>query len=502
MQGRAADAQISDARPQVERGGWAAAGDEQCPRSGRVRHGLLGTLDLAVAATGGALLLYLAVGRIDLQFFSISGFAKPFLQFLVLASLRVAIPGASWLPTLLVAVVKTVTSTWRRWTAGNGWAVAAMDAALVLVSTRIGSKAVGFATNLAYPEFIPRSLDTPFHSVKFAETFAAWDSAWYLDIAQRGYVFREDAQSSVAFFPLYPLLIRAIASCFGGSERAFWVSAILLSYVSFFGALVLLHRLTERLLNDRDAARRAVLYAAVFPFSFPFTRIYTESLFLLLSVAAVWCAATSRWSFAGMCGALATVTRPNGILLAAPLLLMALQAPWTWPVFVRRVLPLLALPAALALYCTYVHALSGDPLGWLNAQAHWGYSIGNPPWATIQRTLENVEALGLYGYLARSEGALFASSHAVIGLAVIALTPSIFRRLGVAMGCYVALGILIPFTGNALEGIGRYAATLFPLFIYLGGAVRSQRIHEAILVGSALWLALNIGFFVTQRPVY
>jgi Gpi18-like mannosyltransferase len=103
--------------------------------------------------------------------------------------------------------------------------------------------------------------------VEFAETFAAWDSAWYLDIAQRGYVFRDDAQSSVAFFPLYPLLIRAAASLFGGSERALWMSAIVLSYASFFAALVLLHRLTDRLLHDRDAARRAVLYAAVFPFS-------------------------------------------------------------------------------------------------------------------------------------------------------------------------------------------------------------------------------------------
>jgi hypothetical protein len=501
MYGRGSDVPASNRLGVLEAAHAARAEGQRRPGDWALQ-GLLAFLDLSVVVTGAAVLLYLTVGRIDLQLFSISGFAKPFLQFFVLASVRTAVPRSSWLPTLIAGVVDSSRSACRRWAEGNDWVAAGGDAALALLSTRIVTKAVSFATNLAYHEFIPRSFEPPFRSVAFAETFAAWDSAWYLDIAQRGYVFRDDAQSSVAFFPLYPLLIRAVASLFGGSERAFWVSAILLSYASFFAALVLLHRLTDRLLQDRDAARRAVLYAAVFPFSFPFTQIYTESLFLLLSVASVWCAGAGRWPLAGLCGALATVTRPNGIVLAVPLVIMALQAPWTWAALARRALPLLALPGALALYCLFVYRLSGDPLAWLNAQAHWGYSIGNPPWATIQRTLESVEALGLYGHLVRSEDALYGASHALIGLAVIALTPSVFRRLGVAMGCYVALGILIPFTGNALEGVGRYAATLFPLFIYLGAAIRGRRVHEAVLIGSALWLALNIGFFVTQRPVY
>lgn len=468
----------------------------------RVLDVALTVVDVALVATAAAALLFLAAGPVDLEIFSVSGFAKPFLQFLVLASVRVAIPRSSWLPRFIGWTVEATRDTWRRRAADNDWAAAALDAGLALASTRIVAKAVAFATNLAYPEFIPRTFDPPFATEKFAETFAAWDSAWYLDIAQRGYVFRSDAQSSVAFFPLYPMLTRAVASLFGGSERALWVSAIALSYVSFFTALVLLHRLTARHLNNRDAARRAVLYAAVFPFSFTLTWIYTEALFLFLSVAAFWCAAIGRWPIAGIFGALATVTRPNGILLAVPLAIMALRIPWTWPALLSRGVALLALPAALVMYCAFVYALSGDPLAWLNAQTHWGYSVGNPPWATIQRTLENVEVHGLYRHLVSTPGALYEMSHAVIGLIVVALTPSVFRRLGVAMGCYVALGILVPFTGSALEGVGRYASTLFPLFMYLGGAVRSQRTHEALLIGSALWFALNIGFFVTQRPVY
>ena len=57
--------------------------------------------------------------------------------------------------------------------------------------------------------------------------------------------------------------------------------------------------------------------------------------------------------------------------------------------------------------------------------------------------------------------------------------------LGLALGAYVAVSLYVPLSGNALEGIGRYAATLFPVFMLLGSVVRSRRVHEAILIGSA-----------------
>jgi len=73
--------------------------------------------------------------------------------------------------------------------------------------------------------------------------------------------------------------------------------------------------------------------------------------------------------------------------------------------------------------------------------------------------------------------------------------------VGPALGAYVAVSLLLPLSGNALEGIGRYAATLFPVFMLLGQQ-RSRRLHEAILVGSALLLSLLQALFVTLRPIY
>jgi hypothetical protein len=91
--------------------------------------------------------------------------------------------------------------------------------------------------------------------------------------------------------------------------------------------------------------------------------------------------------------------------------------------------------------------------------------------------------------------------HGVTALVFLALVPAVFKRLGVAMGAYVLVSLLVPLSSNALEGVGRYAAVLFPTFMLLGG-VESQRVHEAILIAGSLFLAFFVCLFVTLRPIY
>jgi hypothetical protein len=268
-------------------------------------------------------------------------------------------------------------------------------------------------------------------------------------------------------------------------------------------ALGVLHRLTEHLVGNREAARRAVLYVCVFPFSLFFTRVYAESLFLLLSLLAVNGACRQRWLRAGWWGAAATLARPNGILVAIPLGLLALRGsgaqstPGSWP----RVFGLWPIPAAFLAYCGYVYTLSGDPLAWLNAQAHWAYSLGHAPWQQLLKMLNRFMDYGFYGYFFVTPMAPFRLLHGAIALLFLTLTPAVFRRFGAPFGAYVLVSLLIPLTSDALEGIGRYAAVLFPVFM-LVATFRSRMVHEGILVASALVLALLNCLFVTQYPIY
>lgn len=486
-------------------GGKAAGNDRAAPATAAGLHAwsgrALAMLDTVIALYAVAGLAYAVTGGLDLGFVSVRRFSKPFLLLFVLVAVRAAIRRESWLTRAVGEWRRRLGEAAARFEARTPWAPAAVDAAFAVLAVHLVVKLTSFYATLLLPPARPRPFAMPFAWERLAETFAAWDSGWYFTIARRGYEYDPAGQSSIAFFPLYPLLVRALAWPFGGGDRAVWLAAVIVSYACFLLALVLLHRLSERLLGGREAARRTVLYVAAFPFAYFFTQVYTESLFLLVTVAAVWAATASRWGWAGLFGALAALTRPNGILIAVPLGLLALAGRPRPLELARRALALAPVPAALGLFCVYAYRLSGDPLAWLHAQNHWGYTVGNRPWVELMRLVDGLERFGFYGYFFCDPLAPYYFAHGAVALFVLALLPSVFARLGLALGAYVAVSLYVPLSGNALEGIGRYATTLFPVFMLLG-SIRSRRVHEALLITGALALSLLAALFATFHPIY
>jgi hypothetical protein len=190
----------------------------------------------------------------------------------------------------------------------------------------------------------------------WSNTVTAWerfDALWFLRIADRGYD-RDDG--SAVFFPLYPMTVRAASVALGGHPLA---AGLLVSNAAFAAALMVLYFLTASELSER-AARRAVLYVALFPAAFFFLAPYSESLFLLLSVTALWAARRRRWPVAGIAGGLAALTRSPGVLLAPALAVEAVMQ-WReqrrgagepragpWPALAWSALPVLGLVGYLA----------------------------------------------------------------------------------------------------------------------------------------------------------
>ncbi len=465
------------------------------------RERVLATLDAAIVLCAGLLAFYLVVGRIDLGILSVNRVSKPLLVLFLLASVRAAVPRGSWLTNRLGRVRARVRAALAAAERRTPWTSALIDAAVAMVSVHLAAKLVAFYANLLFPPARDRHMVMPFEARRFAEAFAAWDSGWYFEIARRGPFVNSEGQSSLAFFPLYPLLMRALAWPFGGSERALWVAGIVLSYACFFLGLVVLHRFSFDRFADREVARRTLLYLSVFPFAYFFTQVYTESLFLFLSVSVVAAATASRWGLAGALGFLTALTRPNGVLIAVPLALIALGGRPRLLELARRALAVALVPAGLGVYCAFVYRRTGDPLGWLHAQEQWGYALGHRPWVELMRMLDGLERHGAYGYFFSDPMAPYYFAHGMVALVMIALVPSVFRRLGAALGAYVAVMLYLPLTGNALEGIGRYSATLFPVFMLIGAAA-SKRGHEALLITGALILSLLASLFVTFHPIY
>ncbi len=456
-------------------------------------------LDLLIAAYAVALFVIALTGGVSIGVVSIVGPARPVLMLLLLVPLRVTIGGRSWLADLARATVGRVARAWAPLSPGIPPAV--IDSAFAVLVVLAASVPAAFLANLVLEPARAPAFSLPFFNERFVEVFAAWDSGWYWDIATRGYYFRTDGQSSVAFFPLYPMLMRALAAPFGGGEGAIWIAGIVISLAACVLALVAIHRLTEQIFGDRDVARRTVMYIVVFPWSLFLLKVYAESLFLLTSVMAISRAWNGRWWQAGIWGALATLARPNGILVGLPLALLALRDRPGVRQIASRWIIMAPIPAAMIGYSAYVYTLSGDPLGWMSAQDQWGYSIGNAPLRQIQALVAAVLEHGPYGYFLMSDIASIELIQGVSALIMLALTPAVFRRLGVAMGVYLLVSMLVPLSSSAFEGLGRYGSVLFPVFMIVG-SMQSQRGYEAIVVGCVVFRTLLGTFFVTWQPAY
>ena len=478
---------------------WAVTEQPRPPQRLSLRGMARVGLDLVITAAVIGLGLTLATSGVDLGIVSVHGAAKPLLILLVVVPVRIAVGGRSWLADLLQHAAAHAAILLRLVQARVSPAVA--DTLFAVITVRAASLVAAFFANIVFEPAMTRGFTLPFANARFAEVFGAWDSGWYWDIATRGYYFHADAPSSVAFFPLYPMLMRAAAAPFGGGGAATWIAGIVVGLAAYVLALIAVHRLAEALLGTREAARRTVLYIAVFPWSLFMTQVYAESLFLLTSVLAVSRAYDRQWWRAGMWAALATLARPNGFLVAVPLALMALQGGPSVRVAAARLAALLPVPAALAGFSAYVYTIAGDPLGWLSAQAHWGYSLGHPPWQQLQRMLGAFIDHGAYGYFFSSEIAPFELLHGASALVFIALTPLIFRHLGAAMGAYVLVSLLLPLSSNTLEGLGRYVSVLFPAFM-LVASVTSNRWHEGVVIVSLVFSTLLTCLFVTWQPIY
>src|SRR3954454_21169784 len=197
------------------------------------------------------------------------------------------------------------------------------DAAGALVGTRLLVWAAGAAAAALWglsarvTLFDPGGVTRPFGPAGNAlvAPLARWDSVWYLAIANDGYP--ADDPRRAAFFPLYPLLVRGVNAV----VREPIVAGALVSLACFAGALVLLHRRTARELGA-PAARATVWALALFPASVFFSAVYSEALYLMLSVACLYAARTGRWAWAGAAGALGAATRSAGVLLVVPLLVL------------------------------------------------------------------------------------------------------------------------------------------------------------------------------------
>ena len=321
------------------------------------------------------------------------------------------------------------------------------------------------------------------------------------------------------------------------------LAGVLLSLGAFALALYGIHRLASLELGSPDAARMAVYLTAFAPMAFFLSAVYSESLYLALSVGLFWSARHGRWGLVGVLGALAAATRSTGLLLLAPALAIYLYGPRldrppdrapAAPArggalaAVHRLRPryrlrrdalwLCLIPAAIGLFALWLALAGGDGLAPFRSQQIWGRHFAGPyvaVWEGVRAAFEGARQLLSFQhahvyYPAAPGSPTVAASHNLELLAFLAAAVPLIvltlRRLPGAYGLYVlaalALPLSYPVTGQPLMSLPRFLLVLFPLQL-AGGAWLAEhpRARRPLLAGSATLMVVFLAQFATWHWV-
>lgn len=297
----------------------------------------------------------------------------------------------------------------------------------------------------------------------FINMWSRWDSGWYLTIARSGYNFAPGKPSSAAFFPLYPAAVRALHDVLFLPKSEFWylLAGIAVSNLSLIVALAYLYLLI-RLDYSSEVASHAVLCLLVFPASFFFSSVYSESTFLALSVASFYYARQTRWLTACLLAAFASLCRSQGIILLLPLLVeYFLQRNFKWRLVRWNIVALFLVPAALFIFAAYMKWSFGSWSILFAAQQPWGRRL-LAPWYTLPWVIRHTSTASDW---------LDISFFAFLVVGSVAAIPRI-RRSYVA---YLWTAVIFFSSWGMLGSVPRFAAVVFPLFISLGLLIGESR---------------------------
>jgi hypothetical protein len=292
------------------------------------------------------------------------------------------------------------------------------------------------------------------------------------------------------------------------------LAGFVLSNLFLLGALIFLYQLAQLEMAEsigtparqgREAAQRTLFYLALFPTAFFLSAVYTESLFLLLSVATIYFARRRHWVLAAVAGTLAAATRNLGVVLWLLVMWEWLRSHgWrvtrihqvsTWRSLWREVktdwvdvVVLAAIPLGLLLYMFFLQTSFGRATAFVEVQAAWGrQNIG--PVAVVVRELRALAEFELN----RSNLSRLLNLGAFLG--VLGMTPFIWRRLGEGYALYVLVLLLVP-ASSALQSIVRYVLPMFPVFILLGWWGRYAVVDRVLLATFALLLGVLVVIYV------
>lgn len=297
----------------------------------------------------------------------------------------------------------------------------------------------------------------PEYSNASVPLLARWDSGWYTAVAKYGYYLNPGENSTVVFFPLYPLLITGLTKI---SALDYFYAGQILSWLALFLALIYFYKLL-RLDYEEKKSFSILLYLLIFPWSFFLSAVYTESLFLLLVTASFYYARKQNWALASAFGFFASLTRITGIFLFPALVYeylvqkKKLEAKTFW---------LALIPTGLATFMLYLKIKTNDFFAFFHNQSTFGrHSVF--PLKTLWWDTKNT--LIFFQHSEILKASVYALSLLALAISV-CLLVKYYKQLRASYLLFAFLSILLPLCTGTTTSLGRYLLNVFPVFIAAG----------------------------------
>lgn len=344
---------------------------------------------------------------------------------------------------------------------------------------------------IAYqPSFPYADSILPEYGSKLLYSWANFDGVHYLTIIQKGYFGTGAIQ---AFFPLYPLVIRAMTSIVQNPITA----GIIVSIISLTISLYFLQKLLI-IDHQKKVVIRIMLLILLFPTAFFFTSLYTESIFFMLSVMSFYFARKRQFLLAAICAALASATRVTGILLFPALLIEYFddrKVGKLSPVHKFKDMAVISLSSVgLISFMVYLHQTFNDALLFLHVQSQFGAGRQTDKLVMLYQVFYRYIKMAI---TVQRDSLLYYTVLTEFVIAIIFLTLLIlaFKYTRKSYAFYAIVSFIIPTLTGTFTSLPRYVLVLFPAFI-VAAKIIPPKYFPIVISLSGILLIINTILFI------
>ncbi len=326
--------------------------------------------------------------------------------------------------------------------------------------------------------------------------WANFDGMHYVTIGTDGYHPYQQA-----FFPGYPLLIRAFSELFPNILAE--TIAIVISRILFLPALLVFYALARRVVPQQ--AVWAVVLLLLFPTSFFFGAAYTASLYLLLGAGVFLLLLHRQHLLAGIVGAAA-----SGSWLFGAFLFPAALLAWKEEEEKKKnkgdkkdkkwVLAIFVMPLGLVGYMIYLWWSMGDPLAFIHVQPSFGAGRSGGEIILLPQVLWRYAKILLTASANTVQYFVAGFELLTLILALFLLWQGYLRKLPLAYLLYSMAIVITPTLTGTLSSFPRYFLAAFPLFWVLANISGRTKVVVALvflLVQAVVSSAFLRGHFVS-----